>query len=53
MSLSVQGKNPDVLAGTPFNLNIGIDSELVQLLQSAAGMFDARTVISQTKEDQQ
>ncbi|MFT3724127.1 MAG: YdbH domain-containing protein [Hyphomonadaceae bacterium] len=53
MSLSVQGKNPDVLGGTPFNLNIGIDSELVQLLQNAAGMFDARTVISQTKGGQQ
>ena len=52
MTLNVYGKNPDVLAGTPFQLNIGIDSELVQLLQNAAGMFDARAVISQSKGDQ-
>jgi hypothetical protein len=52
MTLNVYGRNPDVLAGTPFQLNIGIDSELVQLLQNAAGMFDARAVISQTKGDQ-
>lgn len=48
LTLKVYGKNPEVLAGTPFQLNIGIDSELIQLLQNAAGMVDARAVISQS-----
>lgn len=52
LTLSVYGRNPDVLAGTPFQLNIGIDSALVQLLQSAAGAADVRAVIGQAKGDQ-
>ncbi len=51
MTVNVYGRNPDVLAGTPFQLNIGIDSELVRLLQNAAGMFDARAVITQSNGD--
>lgn len=34
MTLSVLGSNPGVLNGVPFQLNIGIDSDLVQLITS-------------------
>lgn len=34
MTLSVLGSNPNVLDGVPFQLNIGIDSDLVQLITS-------------------
>ncbi len=51
LTLNVSGKNPEVLGGQPFQLNIGIDSELIQLLQNASKMTDVRSVISQTKGD--
>ena len=47
LSLSVRGSNPEVMGGTPFQLNIGIDSALVQLLQSAANSTNVKAVITQ------
>ncbi len=53
MSLSVLGRNPDVLGGQPFQLNIGIDSELVRLLTSTTSQPDIRTAVGQVIGDKQ
>jgi hypothetical protein len=53
LSLSVLGRNPEVLGGSPFQLNIAIDSALVQLLQGAARIGDARAVIESATGTQQ
>ena len=53
MNLSVLGRNPDVLGGQPFQLNIGIDSELVRLLTSTTSQPDVRTAIGQVIGDEQ
>lgn len=45
VSLSVLGRNPDVLGGQPFQLNVGIDSELVNLLTQAARSADVKAII--------
>ncbi len=34
LTLNVEGMNPEVLAGAPFKLNIGIESELAELLNT-------------------
>lgn len=51
MNLSVLGRNPDVLGGQPFQLNIGIDSELVRLLTSTTSQPDIRTAVGQVIGD--
>ena len=53
MSLSVLGRNPDVLGGQPFQFNIGIDSELVRLLTSTTSQPDIRTAVGQVIGDKQ
>jgi len=53
MNLSVLGRNPDVLGGQPFQLNIGIDSELVRLLTSTTSQPDIRTAVGQVIGDKQ
>ncbi|MEQ1609820.1 MAG: YdbH domain-containing protein, partial [Hyphomonadaceae bacterium] len=53
MSLSVLGRNPNVLGGQPFQLNIGIDSEFVRLLTSTASRPDIRTAVGQAIGDKQ
>ena len=34
LTLNLEGMNPEVLAGAPFKLNIGIESELAELLNT-------------------
>lgn len=51
VTLGVLGRNPDVLGGQPFRLNIGIDSALVPLLTSTFQSPDIRTAIEQAQED--
>ncbi|MEM6626876.1 MAG: YdbH domain-containing protein, partial [Pseudomonadota bacterium] len=34
LSLALEGHNPDVLDGFPFNLNVGLTADLVSLLNS-------------------
>lgn len=51
MMLNIYGRNPEVLAGSPFQLNIGIDSELVRLLQNASSIFDARAIVRPSTGD--
>ena len=52
LTLGVLGRNPDVLSGQPFQLNIGIDSALVPLITSTMQRPDVRTAIEQVKESQ-
>lgn len=52
LTLSILGRNPDVLSGQPFQLNIGIDSALVPLLTTTLQRPDVRTAIEQTRESQ-
>ncbi len=52
LTLGILGRNPDVLSGQPFQLNIGIDSALVPLLTSTTQRPDVRTAIEQVKESQ-
>ena len=52
LNLSILGRNPDVLSGQPFQLNVGIDSALVPLLTSTTQRPDVRTAIEQVKESQ-
>ncbi len=49
LSLSILGRNPDVLSGQPFQLNIGVDSALVPLLTSTMQRPDVRTAIEQVR----
>ena len=49
LTLSVLGRNPDVLSGQPFQLNIGVDSALVPLLTSTMQRPDVRTAIEQVR----
>jgi hypothetical protein len=53
LTLGILGRNPDVLSGQPFQLNIGIDSALVPLLTSTTQRPDVRTAIEQVKEGRQ
>jgi len=53
LSLSVLGRNPEVLGGSPFQLNISIDSALVQLLQQATRSMDVKAVIQDVTGAQQ
>lgn len=48
LTFSILGRNPDVLSGQPFQLNIGIDSALVPLLTTTLQRPDIRTAIEQT-----
>lgn len=50
LTLSILGRNPDVLSGQPFQLNIGVDSALVPLLTSTMQRPDVRTAIEQVRE---
>lgn len=52
LTLSILGRNPDVLSGQPFQLNIGVDSALVPLLTSTMQRPDVRTAIEQVREQQ-
>ncbi len=52
LNLSILGRNPDVLSGQPFQLNVGIDSALVPLLTSTTQRPDVRTAIEQVRESQ-
>ena len=52
LKLSILGRNPDVLSGQPFQLNIGVDSALVPLLTSTMQRPDVRTAIEQVREQQ-
>lgn len=52
LTLSILGRNPDVLSGQPFQLNIGIDSALVPLLTTTLQRPDVKTAIEQTRESQ-
>jgi translocation and assembly module TamB len=47
MSINVLGRNPNVLGGQPFQLNISLDSELVRLLTSTTSQPDIRTAVGQ------
>ena len=49
LKLSLLGRNPDVLGGQPFQLNIGIDSALVPLLTSTFQKPDINTAIEQVR----
>jgi len=53
LKLSVLGRNPDVLGGQPFQLNIGIDSALVPLLTSTFQKPDISTAIEQAQEQRE
>lgn len=53
LKLSVLGRNPDVLGGQPFQLNIGIDSALVPLLTSTFQKPDINTAIEQAQEQRE
>ena len=53
LKLSVLGRNPDVMGGQPFQLNIGIDSALVPLLTSTFQKPDIRTAIDQAREQRE
>ena len=53
LKLSVLGRNPDVMGGQPFQLNIGIDSALVHLLTSTFQKPDIRTAIDQAQEQRE
>jgi hypothetical protein len=50
LTLSILGRNPDVLSGQPFQLNIGIDSALVPLLTSTTNKPSVRAAIEQAKD---
>lgn len=52
LTLGILGRNPDVLSGQPFQLNIGIDSALVPLITSTMQRPDVRTAIEQVRESQ-
>jgi len=52
LKLRVLGRNPDVLAGQPFQLNIGIDSALVPLLSATFQRPDISTAIEQAREQE-
>lgn len=52
LTFSILGRNPDVLSGQPFQLNIGVDSALVPLLTSTMQRPDIRTAIGQVREQQ-
>lgn len=52
LKLSVLGRNPDVLGGQPFQLNIGIDSALAPLLSSTFQRPDISTAIEQVREQE-
>ncbi|MEQ1781256.1 MAG: YdbH domain-containing protein [Hyphomonadaceae bacterium] len=52
LTLSILGRNPDVMSGQPFQLNIGVDSALVPLLTSTMQRPDVRTAIEQVREQQ-
>jgi hypothetical protein len=53
LKLSVLGRNPDVMGGQPFQLNIGIDSALVPLLTSTFQKPDISTAIEQAQEQRE
>jgi hypothetical protein len=53
LKLSVLGRNPDVLGGQPFQLNIGIDSALVPLLTSTFQKPDIGAAIEQAQEQRE
>lgn len=52
LTLSILGRNPDVLSGQPFQLNIGVDSALVPLLTSTTQRPDVRTAVERVREQQ-
>lgn len=52
LSLDVLGRNPKVLGGSPFQLNIGIDSELMQLLNTTLKTPDIHTAIESSAGNQ-
>lgn len=45
LSLVLEGANPAVLNGAPFQINVTIDSALAQLLKTGAGLGQVRQVI--------
>jgi len=53
LKLSVLGRNPEVLGGQPFQLNIGIDSALAPLLTSTFQKPDISTAIEQAQEQRE
>lgn len=53
LKLSVLGRNPDVMGGQPFQLNIGIDSALVPLLTSTFQKPDIGAAIEQAQEQRE
>ena len=52
LTMSILGRNPDVLSGQPFQLNIGVDSALVPLLTSAMQRPGVSAIIEQAREGQ-
>lgn len=53
LKLSVLGRNPEVLGGQSFQLNIGIDSALVPLLTTTFQKPDINTAIEQAQEQRE
>jgi hypothetical protein len=53
LKLSVLGRNPDVMGGQPFQLNIGIDSALVPLLTSTFQKPDIGAAIEQAQKQRE
>lgn len=49
ISAKLQGSNPDILDGSEFIFNIGVDSKLAQLLQSAQSIADSSYLLSVIK----
>jgi hypothetical protein len=53
LKLSVLGRNPDVMGGQPFQLNIGIDSALVPLLTSTFQTPDIGAAIERAQKQRE